>query len=223
MDTKHGSFNYHDYISTVFGDELEALTEPYRLLVVESFNRICPPYFWYVTAALGGVNHPRACRSVGGLVKHTKLAVWWALRLIKFNGQILDEQRQEIIAAVLLHDMCKFQKPEGVEGQYTDGIPVKSHGHWAAWAMWRLWAPCGATSRWKGLIPAKSFKRIVYAVAWHMGQWSEGAPVNLSQCDAFGRTVYDVVSMADYLAASKVDKALAQLQDTGRIEYEERW
>ena len=212
----------------VFAAELEPLTDRYRRFVADSFGMICPEYFWHVTAALGGRNHPWACRSVGGLVKHTKLAVWWAHRLIHFRGDVLDEQAQEIIAALLLHDICKFEKPDGVTGVNTVGKAVKCHGHWAARALYTAW-DIPPASNWMsrrfpkmvGAISGKSFERITNAVAWHMGQWSQGAPVNRSQWDMFGGVVYDVVSMADYLAASKVDAAIAQLQHTGSIEYED--
>jgi len=205
MENEQGSCNSHTRCLSVFEDELSPLDDSYRRFVAESFEMICRPWFWYVPAAMGGKNHPWACRSVGGLVKHTKLAVWWAHRLIQLRGDVLGEQQQEIIAAVLLHDICKFEKPAGVEGANTDGRAVNCHGHWAAWAMWEAWA---------GVIPLigrKSFGRISDAVAWHMGQWSEGAPVNCSQWDEFGKVVYEVVSMADYLAASKVGEKIKEL------------
>lgn len=206
----------------VFSDELGLLTEPYREFVIKSFAAMCPEYFWHVPAALGGNNHPRGCRALGGLVKHTKYVCWWADRIIRFRDNLVDEQKHEIFAACLLHDIVKYELPFGVDRLgLADGHYCACHGHWAASLLWQVW---DVTPDYEGLrivkaqvgpIATESFGRIVHAVAWHMWRWGAGGLPNRENWSSEGRVVFETVALADYLAASQSDDALKAMAAIG--------
>jgi len=204
----------------VFADELGLLTEPYREFVIKSFAAMCPEYFWHAPAALGGNNHPRACRSLGGLVKHTKYVCWWAGRIISFRDNLAGEQEQEIIAACLLHDIVKYELPLGVDRVGpADGHYCACHGHWAASLLWQTWdvppdyEGLRIVRETTGPISSESFGRIVQAVAWHMWRWGAGGIPMRAEWSMAGRVVHETVALCDYLAASQSDDALEALAD----------
>jgi len=166
----------------VFAAELATLPAELRAFVETSIDGLSPSYFWHVPASLGGGNHPWVSRSLGGLVKHTRLAAWWAVRLsARSNATDTSAVRAEAVAACLLHDLCKFARPSET---YDDGPYVKHHGHWAGLALCDLWKRdwmavlgVGALGRIDvACIPFDTFARIALAVYWHMGRWSPRPP-----------------------------------------------
>jgi len=70
-------------VETEFKWELQSIhDENIRNFVVKCFDELCPDYFWTVPCSTSGKYHPQISLGEGGLVRHTKLAVWWGLHLI---------------------------------------------------------------------------------------------------------------------------------------------
>lgn len=180
-----------------FGGVLKDWLPQYREFVIRSFS-IAPEWFWHVPAAMGGRHHPRRARSLGGLVEHTKLAVLWAELLFVRDDVRNTDTRSEVLAALLLHDLFKFEGQNGQRENY-----VKRHGIWASVALSEYWAgrdrPTGLSS--------DSITRIIQAVACHMGRWGDmDTPEDSPPKNA---EVIRLVQEADYAAAKDIDAAYA--------------
>ena len=133
-----------------------------------------PDYFWEVPASSSGKYHPGFAQGKGGLVRHTRAAVYIALQMFDLeNFTPLEEDM--VIAALILHDTCKH----GLEGaDYT----VKGHGE-VARTLYCAEAPEGSV-RW----------RVGRCIASHMGRWDTPRPSD--ELEWF-------VHMCDYLASRK--------------------
>lgn len=149
-----------------------------------------PSYFYEVPASSSGKYHPRYALGDGGLVRHTKAAVYIAQNLLSlecFREKFPADERDCLLAAVLLHDGCK----SGIEKQaYT----VFDH-------------PLQVVNLLKSLdccgdIPSEVFNTIAMAISSHMGQFNtdrsgkEVLPKPKTEQQIF-------VHMCDYLASRK--------------------
>ena len=67
-------------------------------------------------ASSTGKYHPAIALGDGGLIRHTKLVALNAAELVRAVPE-LESERDEIVAAAILHDLCKY--PNGEESQYT--------------------------------------------------------------------------------------------------------
>ncbi len=169
-------------------------------------------------ASLGGRRHPWVSRSLGGLVKHTRLVAWWACRLADRDTAISPQLVAEAVAACLLHDLCKFHRPDAT---YADGPYVTLHGHWAAAALCDLWGideTVFANATYAGTVggtglPPITVARIVLAVNHHMGRWSEDYTPDVREMLQGGGLVVELVQAADFCAAQQVDDVYKELAD----------
>ncbi len=166
--------------SSVFGEELAHIfSQPLREFVVSCLYTV-PAYFWRVPASSTGRNHPWWARGNGGLVRHTKAAVWVALELLEAYPD-LQSEKEYIVAALLLHDTLKF----GAEGQGT----VKEHPL----------LPREYYAEHKELLEYRKYEKLMGLIETHMGVWGpEGAAVSHSS----GRlSAAELVHLADYIAS----------------------
>ncbi|TKJ40201.1 hypothetical protein CEE36_09710 [candidate division TA06 bacterium B3_TA06] len=87
-------------------EELAQIQDPsIRLFVTKALERV-PSYFWHVPASASGRFHPLDTLGEGGLVLHTRRAVYLATeiaKVFKIDGAKLDVLR----AATILHDSFK--------------------------------------------------------------------------------------------------------------------
>ncbi len=122
---------------TIFQKELSLIHDKdIRNFVVECFDKLCPDYFWTCPCSTTGKYHPQVSLGVGGLVRHTKLAVWWGLELIralhdspKLKSIALHTLQNEVIATLLLHDMVKNGKGLNAQGYPLDRGVTGTHGN----------------------------------------------------------------------------------------------
>jgi len=84
--------------------------EAVRDFVTDTFQALCPDYFWYIPGSVKG-HHPPMCRTRGGLVHHVKLAVAFADSLLDMENENDSLLHDQVIAGVLLHDMMKRGAP----------------------------------------------------------------------------------------------------------------
>lgn len=189
---------------TVFKKELQQIHDKdIRDFVLKVFDKLCPGYFWTCPCSTSGKYHPQVSLGEGGLVRHTKLAVWWGIELAR--AMELEKYHDEMVATLLLHDLIKNGK-----GLDTNGCPLESgvtgtHGVTLADKIFK-----------NHDIPAlgsDTFDRIYKGIAGHMGIWTTDnryRPNNMVRpvIQAFANLIH----LADYCASRKVDEIYATLQ-----------
>ena len=153
------------------------------------FKETVPEYFWDVPASTSGKYHPPQAVTAHGLIKHTLMALYNLLDIIRLDYAhkswgITDRERSELVAAVLIHDTFKCGKP--IEGADMTKHTMNDHE----------------------LIPLefipKEFPIIYQGVAAHMGEWGAAKP----ECN-----FQFIVHLADYLASRKRFKKVAIIKN----------
>ncbi len=188
---------------TIFAHELNLIHDKtIKNFVIECFDKLCPDYFWTCPCSTTGKYHPQVSLGVGGLVRHTKLAVWWGIELLRMWPLIPDTSYDEIIAALILHDMLKNGEGLGPDGYPLDRGVTGTHG---------------VTLADKIKDPENNirFKRIVTAIRDHMGKWTKGfqrTNDDIIRNTKDGHIVCITVHLADYCASRKVDKIYSKLE-----------
>lgn len=159
--------------------------------IVEKELKLLPSYFWKVPASSTGKYHPEYCLGEGGLVRHVKAACKIAHELFEVSG-FNDEDKDVIIAALLLHDGFKHGRREQGEGHTVHEHPVLMSDY----LVEKYWF--GAEKENKNRMMTK----VSDAIASHMGKWifSEYSPVTLPEPET---PVQVFVHMCDYLASRK--------------------
>ncbi len=137
---------------------------------IQDFVRIlletAPPEFYTDPCSGTGKYHPPEDQQVGGILIHTKKAVQVALSLMRFYGLGPDRKeywllRDQIIAAVILHDLYKNGIPWG-ESTHPE------HGDIAAKELEKL-------AR-RTILSIRCTDFIADLVRYHMGQWAKPDP-----------------------------------------------
>jgi hypothetical protein len=191
-----------------YSQELSFLPDTLRNFIEESFAALAPAYYWHVPASLSGKHHPFASRSLGGLVKHTCLAVWWARRFAESLHPSERQLEQEAVAALLLHDLHKHQNP----GAFAplNAKPVEAHGIWTAQALQGYWEVASCP------IDNGQLLRITTAIERHMGCWSYEGPEYIYDIiesdDGVMGKLARLVQLADLAAAAHVDDVMQTLR-----------
>lgn len=209
-----------------FAAELADLSPSMRRFVVDTFAAVCPCEFFHMPPSAGGKYHPRRFGRPGGLVLHTRLVCWWALRWAEAEAPAAWRDHlllgDELIAACLLHDLCKFRplcnESDPLGSWITSPVSwyavpdyCRLHGRWAAAAIKRLWEPAAVRP-----IGVESIARIVLAVGNHMGRFGERWAGDVDAVPGFGRELAAIVQRADYAAAQRADDAIAELAGPDR-------
>lgn len=146
---------------------IDIIQDPDIQDLVRMLLETAPPEFYTDPCSSTGRHHPPEDQQVGGILIHTKKAVQVALSLMRFYG--LDPNRPErkeywllrdqIIAAVILHDLYKNGIPWG-ESTHPE------HGDIAAKELEKL-----ALAR--TILPKQCTDFIADLVRYHMGQWAK--------------------------------------------------
>ena len=153
-------------------------------IVYHVYDKLCLPAFWEKSASSTGKNHPRRCCDKGGLVLHTKAAVWWGLELIQINVNMLELQ-DHLIATLLIHDLGKA---------FGDGPHSEdNHGHSLAVKM---------NEMSRNITPGWAL--IILGVTTHMGNWGNPKPADIQ--DPTQRMFCNLIHMADYCASRHFDE-----------------
>jgi len=149
--------------------------------VIAIFEELALDYFWTAPASTSGKYHPKISLGNGGLVRHTKLAVYWGLELYRamHNHSFGTD---EVVAALLLHDLTKQQGGVGGHGVRLAKILRDRDDYCVAVDM------------------------IVLGIESHMGIWTkpEGKAPNWKRPGTL-RNFCALVHLADYCASRKVD------------------
>jgi len=159
---------------------------------VREFTEHClaeaPEYFWTVPSSSSGKYHPEQSNGEGGLVRHTRAVVYFAIKLCDvFSATRLETDC--VIAASILHDVLKYGLPKQdhttKNHDYEGAVWVREHG-----------IAQGLDKRLLDLITG--------SIAWHMGRWTDltGRDVERKFPEEYGY-IHLVVHLADVIAAQK--------------------
>ena len=179
----------------VFKTEISSIQNvDIRNYVIAIFEELAPDYFWTAPASTSAKYHPKIGLGNGGLVRHTKLAVFWGIEL--YEAMVAHSfGLDEVTAALLLHDLTKQSGGPG------------GHGVELAKALkGKQWPPQGD--------PAfASVELIIFGVESHMGVWTkpEGKSPNWRNSGLL-RNFCSLVHLADYCASRKVDAFVEGLE-----------
>ena len=196
---------------TIFQKELSLIHDKdIRNFVIECFDKLCPDYFWTCPCSTTGKYHPQVSLGVGGLVRHTKLAVWWGIELIRalhdspeLKSIALHILQDEIIATLLLHDMIKNGKGLNAQGYPYDRGVTGTHGVILAEKL-RDYLIDGT------LQLDFNHRRILIGIAMHMGIWTTKIYSTADEPKNWGK-FGELIHLADYCASRKVDEIYSKL------------
>ena len=187
-------------VTEVFKNELNLISsKQLRDFVVECY-KYCPETYWTISTSTTKKYHPSFTNGEGGLLVHVKYAIWWAQNLIRAFPDLHSTAKDEIICALLLHDLYKNGKTALKDRPFNI---IKTHGVYLAIEI--------AKNSEKQLTEEQ--ERILVAIGGHMGVWTE--PI-ISSCwnvgDEMSGNVARIVHLADYCAAQKVDYFVKTLE-----------
>lgn len=199
---------------TIFAHELSLIHDnDIKQFVITCFDKLCPDYFWTCPCSTTGKYHPQVSLGVGGLVRHTKLAVWWGIELLRALSEepglkkIPPKQLfDEVIATLLLHDLIKNGKGLNAKGYPLDRGVTGTHGVTLAYRI--------DEEKLGHELSDEVFSRIFYGIACHMGIWTTGnifKPNNLIS-PTYPQAFAQLIHLADYCASRKVDDIYRKLQ-----------
>ncbi|KKN47583.1 hypothetical protein LCGC14_0661510 [marine sediment metagenome] len=180
---------------TIFAHELNLIHDKtIKNFVIECFDKLCPDYFWTCPCSTTGKYHPQVSLGVGGLVRHTKLAVWWGLELLR--AMQFEGYRDEIVATLLLHDMLKNGKGLNAQGYSLEQGVTGTHGVTLAFKINEI-----ADLE----LSEATYQRIFSGIAGHMGIWTTDPAYRPTEAFA------NLIHLADYCASRKVDEIYSKL------------
>lgn len=201
-------------IFSVFPRELDLIKhEVIYNFVTRAFQNLCPDYFWYIPASVRG-HHPPICRTQGGLVHHTKLAVAFGDSLLDSLGIDDDLTTSQVIAAILLHDMMKRGQTANEEDTWPDHKQAnRSHGRYCAGQLYKFTGKHDWISADLPMIHP-----VITAVKLHMGRWTwEVRPEELAELQI--NEVVRTTHFADYCASRALHHYLAERALDPTMEY----
>lgn len=179
----------HQLVDENFAQELSLIVNDSIRKFTFKMLEMSPSYFWTKPSSSTGKYHPEQCQGIGGLVRHTKSVVYLANELCNTENLEGDE-RDAVLSACLLHDLCKYGLPEG---KHT----TPNHDYVGAFFL-------KAQATKLGLDETPMLKEILGGVAWHYGIWSKrfnGQAVKSYPADY--TRVERLVHTADFVASRK--------------------
>ena len=200
---------------TIFAHELQLIHDPeIKDFVTTCFDKLCPDYFWTCPCSTTGKYHPQVSLGVGGLVRHTKLAVWWGIELSRalctssgLKDIPLLVLQNEIIATLLLHDMIKNGKGLNAQGYPFDRGVTGTHGVTLLKKINKEILDYGSEGE------NDSFDRILIGIGGHMGIWTTDQWYRPdSKEDPTNKAFAQLIHLADYCASRKVDEIYHKLE-----------
>lgn len=187
--------NHKQNAKQYFAEELASIqNKEIKEFVLDVFDKLTPDYFWTVPCSTSGKYHPQVSLGVGGLIRHTKLAVWWGLELSK--AMEIERYHDEMVATLLLHDLVKNGKGLDSNGRPLERGVTGTHGVTLA----AILSDDGYDSTmpdWK--------KTICDGIACHMGIWTTNPAFRPK--GPFDKLIH----LADYCASRKVDAEMLKL------------
>lgn len=150
---------------------------------------LAPDYFFTHPSSSSGKYHPPQSQGHAGLLRHTRSVAIIANDMCTCEN-ITGLDRDAILSACLLHDICKY----GIPG---DKHTVSNHDYIGAYYI-------RAQAKKLGLLETVKIKEILSAVANHYGRWTKRTPGSTQQVKKYPEE-YSVIDRwvhrADYLSS----------------------
>lgn len=152
-----------------------------------------PEYFFTVPASSSGKYHPYFAREEGGLVKHTRCVVFYAI----CNAESFDFTQNEkdlLIIAAIAHDINKQGIPNF---ERRKAHTVWEHPELASEYILKM------QTKYPHLISIENAKQIANAVLCHMGKWAHHPEYvkNKKQYPMPNTLFENALQSADYIAS----------------------
>jgi 23S rRNA maturation-related 3'-5' exoribonuclease YhaM len=165
--------------SNEFINEISLIKDDHIQRLVIKTLELAPDYFWTCSASSTGLHHPDDEKGERGTVIHVHKVVKIGNDLCKsFNVDSL--QKDIVLGACLLHDICKFGYPE------FSGHLVMGHGNLVA----NVVKKAEKELEWT----LENTPIILTIIAQHMGQWDVPFKPPTEQLAV-------IVHLADYIAS----------------------
>jgi 23S rRNA maturation-related 3'-5' exoribonuclease YhaM len=176
----------------IFKTELDYIKDPKIRNFVEKTILLLPEYFFSIAASTSGRFHPKFSLGDGGLVKHTKVAVRFAVDIISLEMmKYSDLEKDIIIASLLLHDGMKC----GENGSGTVLMhPVIMSDF------------IGNNSELNTLIEPDILEKIRGCISSHMGGWAYDYKDKYKKNQLLPKPnskLQNIVHLSDYLSSRK--------------------
>jgi len=177
------------YTKEIFRPEVGTIRKESIRALVEKCLENAPDYFWSMPASTTGKYHPEYTLGDGGLIRHTKAAVSIALDLLSLeqNDTLVKNFRDEIIAALILHDSVKKGRNGGVYTSFTHPLEASKFVQEMSEGM---------------DINKNDVHTICRLIETHMGQWTRDYEGN-ELLEKPQTEAQKFVHMCDYLASRK--------------------
>lgn len=193
--------NHKQNAEQYFTEELASIqNKEIKEFVLDVFEKLTPDYFWTVPCSTSGKYHPQVSLGVGGLIRHTKLAVWWGVELSR--AMEMKQYHDEVVATLLLHDLVKNGEGLDSDGRPLDCSVTGTHGVTLAEKISKLEIEISIDI-------VDSYHRIRAGIALHMGVWTTKI-YNTIEITGVGEFI-DLIHLADYCASRKVDAEMLKL------------
>lgn len=173
-----------------FSVELEMIKNEEIREFTAKMLELAPQYFFHVASSSSGKYHPPQSSGEGGLLRHTRSVIYFADRLCTMED-ITGDDRDAILSACLLHDICKYGLPGG---KHT----ISTHDFVGAFFI-------NAQAKSLGYEEAEWLKPILSAVVNHYGRWTKrdyNCKQPIKKFPEEYTTVDRIVHTADYISAS---------------------
>lgn len=173
--------------ASIFKTELGYIkNKEFRNEIKDCIENVVPDYFFEVPASSTGKYHPSYALGEGGLVRHTQAAVRIAYGLFPLTNYT-DDQKDFIIAALILHDTFKH-------GKTHEKYARADHPFIAAVTYDEYFSKIGLS---------ETGALLSSLIMSHMGQWNKDWKTKKEILPKPKSTWERYVHMCDYLASRK--------------------
>jgi len=178
----------------IFQKELMLITNLSVRKMVSDILENVPEYFFHIPASSTGKYHPSYALGEGGLVRHVRAAVWIAQELINLDppGTWITEERDIVIAALILHDCMK-------NGDGKDKYTVTEHPILMATLIDNYHMGAGAL----GAVLPEWAGGISLCIRSHMGRWTKDFKTDKEVLPEPKNKLERFVHLCDYIASRK--------------------
>jgi hypothetical protein len=151
----------------IFQKELDYIWNPKIKEFAEKSLVYAPDYFFVIPASSGGKYHSTFASGEGGLVRHVRAAVRIAVELYRMDmfNYFTSDEKDLIIVALLLHDLCKSGIPK-------QSFTVPDHPLVAAKYI-------NDNPDLHGIITEEQLLIVLDAIRSHSGQWNKDRSGNV--------------------------------------------
>lgn len=152
------------YTHEDFKQELALIKCPDIKKFTEAMLKKALPYFYSYASSSSGKYHPAQSNGEGGLVRHTKAAVYFANAFCR-SFELEGREADLTISATILHDLCKYGIPGG---KHTTPMHDKESADYVL-ALGKAYLGSGEA----GTFTADDLVVVCQGIAHHMGPWTK--------------------------------------------------